>query len=79
LLGSFAVEHVDGEDVIVLKGTPTHVHVNWATITRLERTDRDGYDCIRFLGPADAVFELLAGDTEHKYSAELVSLVAPST
>jgi hypothetical protein len=78
LLGSFALERVDGEDVIVLRGTRTHVHLDWSAITRLERSDQDGYDCLRFLGREHPLVEILVSDPSHRYSADIASLIPPS-
>jgi hypothetical protein len=75
LFGSFAVDRQDGEDLIVLEGTPIHVHVNWPAVTRVERGQRDGYDCLSFLGQQTAVFELLAGPGS-TFQPEVLALVA---
>jgi hypothetical protein len=77
LLGSFALERVDGEDVIVLRGTSTHVHVDWSAIVRLERCDQDGYDSLRFLGPEHPLVEVLVSDPRHRYGAAIAALIAP--
>jgi hypothetical protein len=78
LRGSFAVKTIDGEDLIVLEGTDTHVHVNWSEITEIERAERDGYDCIGFLGRQGPVVEVLAGSPEYRFGAELLAAIEQS-
>jgi hypothetical protein len=75
LLGSFALERKDGEDLIVLRGTEIHLHVNWPAITHVERAQRDGFDTIRFLGGAAApVLELLT-DARTPFPPDVLELI----
>jgi hypothetical protein len=75
LLGSFDLERIDGEDVLVLRGTRTHVHVTWSAITCLERAHQDGYDCLRFLGPHAPLIEVLTSDPTRRFDAAVTSLL----
>jgi hypothetical protein len=74
LLGRFVLERRDGEDLVVLQGTETHVHVNWPAITRVERARRDGFDSIRFLGAGTPVLELLT-DARTPFPPDVLELI----
>jgi hypothetical protein len=77
LLGTFALERQDGEDLIVLQGTEIHLHVNWPAITGVERVQRDGFDTIRFLGAGATLLELLT-DGRTPFPPEVQALILPS-
>lgn len=78
LLGTFALERQDGEDLIVLQGSAIHLHVNWPAITGVERARRDGFDTIRFLGTGATLLELLT-DASTPFPPEVQALLPAAT
>jgi hypothetical protein len=73
LRGSFLLETADGEDVVVLAGTRTHVHVHWSSITRVERSSREGYDTLRVLSGDTPLLELLTAEPGTTFSPQVVA------
>jgi hypothetical protein len=78
LIGSFALETVDDEEIIVLRGTDSHVHVDWSAITGVARGDQDGYDCLRFNAVDHPFLQLLGGTPSYRYPGELLAILQGS-
>jgi hypothetical protein len=80
LLGSLSLERSDGVDVIVLKGSGSHIHLNWAAISRVQYEPReDGYDCITFFDGDNQLLQVVPQNKAYRYPAELLSALADVT
>lgn len=72
LFGSFDVQYRDEDDLVVLRGQETHVHVDWKAITEVVQTDRYGWDCIRFMGEEGKLLDLWPEDETYRYPNVLI-------
>lgn len=75
LFGSFDLEKRDDDDLVVLRGGDTHVHVDWTKVLEVKRTDRYGFDCITFFGTDGKLFELWPEDEDYRYPEFLIANV----
>jgi hypothetical protein len=73
LLGNLVLERRDGEDLIFLSGTETHVHINWGSVSNVTHSQRDGYDCISFFDQERVLFEILPESSDYRFTEDILT------